>query len=184
MRKNKDSAAVPFLAKDGTRSVIASVICILGGILVGFVVLLLLAVFVEDISFSDAFVGLVTILGGPFSSGSFSSSLFQLGNMLFQTTPLIMTGLSVAVAFKTGLFNIGAPGQYLMGAMASLIVALSLPDYNVPAAVVDTGVRRGHTRRRAVGLYSRHIQGNARRQRGHSLHHDQLDRRQHRELGL
>ena len=75
-------------------------------------------------------------LGGPFSSGSFSSSLFQLGNMLFQTTPLIMTGLSVAVAFKTGLFNIGAPGQYLMGAMASLIVALSLPDYNVPAAVV------------------------------------------------
>lgn len=136
MRKNKDSAAVPFLAKDGTRSVIASVICILGGILVGFVVLLLLAVFVEDISFSDAFVGLVTILGGPFSSGSFSSSLFQLGNMLFQTTPLIMTGLSVAVAFKTGLFNIGAPGQYLMGAMASLIVALSLPDYNVPAAVV------------------------------------------------
>ena len=136
MRKNKDSAAVPFLAKDGTRSVIASVICILGGILVGFVVLLLLAVFVEDISFYDAFVGLVTILGGPFSSGSFSSSLFQLGNMLFQTTPLIMTGLSVAVAFKTGLFNIGAPGQYLMGAMASLIVALSLPDYNVPAAVV------------------------------------------------
>ena len=136
MRKNKDSAAVPFLAKDGTRSVIASVICILGGILVGFVVLLLLAVFVEDISVSDAFVGLVTILGGPFSSGSFSSSLFQLGNMLFQTTPLIMTGLSVAVAFKTGLFNIGAPGQYLMGAMASLIVALSLPDYNVPAAVV------------------------------------------------
>lgn len=136
MRKNKDSAAVPFLAKDGTRSVIASVICILGGILVGFVVLLLLAVFVEDISFSDAFVGLVNILGGPFSSGSFSSSLFQLGNMLFQTTPLIMTGLSVAVAFKTGLFNIGAPGQYLMGAMASLIVALSLPDYNVPAAVV------------------------------------------------
>ena len=36
------------------------------------------------------------------------------GNMLFRATPLIMTGLSVAVAFKTGLFNIGAPGQYLI----------------------------------------------------------------------
>ena len=37
----------------------------------------------------------------------------NLGNMLFRATPLILTGLSVAVAFKTGLFNIGAPGQYL-----------------------------------------------------------------------
>ena len=50
----------------------------------------------------------------------------SLGNMLFRATPLIMTGLSVAVAFKTGLFNIGAPGQYLMGTMATLMIALSI----------------------------------------------------------
>ena len=45
--------------------------------------------------------------------------------MLFRATPLILTGLSVAVAFKTGLFNIGAPGQYLMGTAATLIACLA-----------------------------------------------------------
>ena len=47
--------------------------------------------------------------------------------MLFRAMPLIMTGLSVAVAFKTGLFNIGAPGQYLMGTLVSLSIALGIP---------------------------------------------------------
>ena len=56
--------------------------------------------------------------------------------MLFRATPLIMTGLSVAVSQKTGLFNIGAPGQYLMGTLASLMIALSIPTTTVPPAVV------------------------------------------------
>ena len=56
--------------------------------------------------------------------------------MLFRATPLIMTGLSVAVAFKTGLFNIGAPGQYLMGTMASLMIALGIPSDVVPPAII------------------------------------------------
>ncbi len=56
--------------------------------------------------------------------------------MLFRATPLIMTGLSVAVAYKTGLFNIGAPGQYLMGTMASLMIALSIPTTSVPVWLV------------------------------------------------
>lgn len=52
--------------------------------------------------------------------------------MLFRATPLILTGLSVAVAFKTGLFNIGAPGQYLMGTMVTLMLALgSLPRWSL-----------------------------------------------------
>ena len=51
--------------------------------------------------------------------------------MLFRATPLIMTGLSVAVAFKTGLFNIGAPGQYLMGTLVSLCIALGIPSTSV-----------------------------------------------------
>ncbi len=59
-----------------------------------------------------------------------------MGNMLFRATPLILTGLSVAVAFKTGLFNIGAPGQYLMGTAGTLIVALSIPTSSVPSPVV------------------------------------------------
>lgn len=47
-----------------------------------------------------------------------------------------MTGLSVAVAYKAGLFNIGAPGQYLMGTMVTLMVALSIPTTVVPPALV------------------------------------------------
>ncbi|MBQ7475527.1 MAG: ABC transporter permease [Clostridia bacterium] len=132
MKKEKKG----LLASEGIRSVIASLICILGGLVVGFVVLVLLAAFNENISFSEAFTGILTVLGGPFSAGSPHDVLFQFGNMLFQATPLIMTGLSVALAFKTGLFNIGAPGQYLMGAMGALIVSLSIPTTVVPAVVV------------------------------------------------
>ena len=51
--------------------------------------------------------------------------------MLFRATPLIMTGLSVAVAFKTGLFNIGAPGQYLMGTLRALLHRAGHPTCSV-----------------------------------------------------
>ena len=123
-----------FFQKDSFKQIISSLLCILGGILVGFIVLLLLAVFTKNISFAEAFKGIGIILGGPFTAGK--NTMFQLGNMLFNSTPLIFTGLSVAIAFKTGLFNIGAPGQYLMGAMAALLVALSIPSSVVPPAII------------------------------------------------
>ena len=132
MRKSK--ARRPLMSKPAARSIVASLLCILGGILVGFIVLLVLALLDPEIDVSDAFKGLMIVLGGPFSGGS--NSVFQLGNMLFQATPLIFTGLSVAIAFRTGLFNIGAPGQYLMGAMFSLLVALSIPTTSVPSGIV------------------------------------------------
>ena len=124
----------PFFDKNAFRQIVSSLLCILGGVLVGFIVLLLLAAFNENISFGEALKGIKIILGGPFTSGR--NMRFQIGNMLFNATPLIFTGLSVAIAFKTGLFNIGAPGQYLMGAMTSLIVALSIPATSVPPAII------------------------------------------------
>ncbi len=123
-----------FLEKESTRQIIASLLCILGGLVVGFLVLAILAVFNKNITFGEAVKGILVILGGPFSSGK--NAMFQLGNMIFNATPLIFTGLSVAIAFKTGLFNIGAPGQYLMGAMTSLLVALSIPSASVPPAII------------------------------------------------
>ena len=134
-RRNEKSKT-PFLRRDGVRSVIASLICILGGLVVGLIVLVILAVFNENIPVGEAFRGVFTLLSGPFSAGNLNDALFQAGNMFFQATPLIMTGLSVALAFKTGLFNIGAPGQYLMGAMGSLLVALSIPSTVVPAWII------------------------------------------------
>ncbi len=114
-----------FYQKERTKSILSSLICIAVGIFVGFLVMLVLALTSEEIENGEAFQGLGIILGGPFSSKS--GIMFILGDMLFQTTPLLLTGLSVAVAFKTGLFNIGAPGQYLMGAMVSIVVALGIP---------------------------------------------------------
>lgn len=131
----KDSKkSISLTSRPGFRSIVASLLCILGGILVGFIVLLILALLDPEINISDAFKGLAIVLGGPFSGGR--NSVFQFGNMLFQATPLIFTGMSVAIAFRTGLFNIGAPGQYLMGAMTSLLVALSIPTDVVPSAIV------------------------------------------------
>lgn len=46
-------------------------------------------------------------------------STYGIGQVLFKATPLILTGLSVAMAFKAGLFNIGAEGQMNIGAFAS-----------------------------------------------------------------
>ena len=125
--KNKKSSA-------GLKSLSASLLCIFGGIFVGFVVLVLLSIFNPRIGFAEAVRGILIVLGGPFSGGG--NSLFQFGNMLFNATPLILTGLSACIAFKTGLFNIGAPGQYLMGAMVTLIVSLSIPSATVPAPVI------------------------------------------------
>lgn len=122
--KNKLKA---FLSRESTKSVISSLLCIIAGIFVGWVVLLILALTSDKIPTSDAFRGLAIILAGPFASGGSKNIAFVLGDMLFESAPLLMTGLSVAIAFKTGLFNIGAPGQYLMGAMGSVIVALSIP---------------------------------------------------------
>ena len=50
----------------------------------------------------------------------------RVGNSLATATPLILTGLSVAFAFRTGLFNIGASGQLLFGGLCATAVGLTL----------------------------------------------------------
>ena len=52
--------------------------------------------------------------------------LSTLGQEIVEAAPLILCGLSVAFAFKTGLFNIGAAGQYTVGAFGGLYAALVL----------------------------------------------------------
>src|SRR4051812_2728339 len=58
---------------------------------------------------------------------------------LVQSTPLILAGLSVALGFKAGLFNIGAGGQFLMGALGAVwmgvIVADQPPIFAIPVAM-------------------------------------------------
>lgn len=63
----------------------------------------------------------------------------KLAKVLYQAAPLIMTGLSVGFAFKTGLFNIGATGQYTIGAFCALtaVIQFQMPWYiGLLAAVI------------------------------------------------
>uniref|UniRef100_UPI00019B02AF ABC transporter permease subunit n=12 Tax=Clostridiaceae TaxID=31979 RepID=UPI00019B02AF len=64
-------------------------------------------------------------------------NLERIGNTIATATPLMLTGLSVAFAFKTGLFNIGAPGQMLFGGFCSIAVGLSL---DLPKAILVPSV--------------------------------------------
>ena len=129
--------------KDGTKKVCSSLISILFGLVFGALVVFIVGVCKKTISVKGAFEGVRIIFFGIFSTGrdavghlTWGFNATNIGNMLFRATPVIMTGLSVAVAFKTGLFNIGAPGQYLMGTMTSLMIALSIPSESVPAWII------------------------------------------------
>ena len=129
--------------KDGTKSVLASLISIVIGMAVGALIVVLVGLLNPSMGLGTMWEGVRLVFGGLFSTGrdaagqlTFGFNPTNIGNMLFRATPLILTGLSVAVAFKTGLFNIGAPGQYLMGTAATLILALSIPTEVVPAPLV------------------------------------------------
>ena len=129
--------------RDGTKSVLAALLSILIGLGVGAVIIIITGLSNANLGVSGAWDGIRLELIGIFSTGrnaagvlTFGFNSTNLGNMLFRATPLILTGLSVAVAYKTGLFNIGAPGQYLMGTAASLMLALAIPTSKVPAGLV------------------------------------------------
>ena len=129
--------------RDGTKAVLASLISILIGLAVGSVIILIVGLANPALGLSSARDGIRLVFGGLVSTGrdaagslTFGFNPTNMGNMLFRATPLILTGLSVAVAFKTGLFNIGAPGQYLMGTAATLMIALGIPSETVPAWLI------------------------------------------------
>ena len=129
--------------KEGTKKLLASLISILAGLLVGAVVVVIVGLFKDTITPAGIWDGVRIIFAGILSTGrnsagqlSWGFNSTSVGNMLFRATPLIMTGLSVAVANKTGLFNIGAPGQYLMGTLASLVIALGIPSDVVPTVII------------------------------------------------
>ena len=127
---------------EGTQKLLASLLSIVLGLTVGAVVVFIVGLLKSNIGIKGAWDGVQLIFAGILSTGREAGKLTwgynpqSLGNMLFRATPLIMTGLSVAVANKTGLFNIGAPGQYLMGTMASLMIALTIPAGTLPGWMI------------------------------------------------
>lgn len=99
---------------------LATLIAIVAGLLFGLIIMLL-------INPSMALGGFGAILSAGFLNGGES-----LGEVLFKATPLIITGLAVAFAFKTGLFNIGVSGQLMIGAFLAVYVGVK---WNLPPSI-------------------------------------------------
>ncbi len=111
------------IRRDGFQTLLASLVCILGGILVGYLVLLM-------IEPSGAWEAITAVMKSFFRfPGKLMYKYF--GQTLVRTVPLLMCALSVLFAYKVGMFNIGAAGQYVAGACACLYgaIAWNLPWY-------------------------------------------------------
>lgn len=89
-----------------------SIIAVLLGLIAGALLMLLTG--------HNPFEGFMYLVQGG------TLSLERIGNTIATATPLILTGLSVAFAFRTGLFNIGTPGQMLFGGFCATVVGLTV----------------------------------------------------------
>lgn len=106
------------LKSNAVQSLIASLVCIVFGLLIGYIVLL----FINPAGAGDA---IMTVIKNFFTYNRSETQLKYFGSTLVKTAPLLMCALSVLFAYKVGLFNIGAAGQYVAGACASLYAALA-----------------------------------------------------------
>jgi simple sugar transport system permease protein len=126
------------LKNSAVQSLLASLLCIVVGMLVGYIVLLF-------INPEGAGTAILTVMKNFFYYPSKAARIKYFGNTLVKTAPLLMCGLSVLFAYKAGLFNIGAAGQYVAGAGAALFLALklSMPWYVCLIAAMLAGALLG-----------------------------------------
>lgn len=109
----------PLLKRWDYSGVVASILSILCGLLVGFLVLLA----TNPAQAVNGFRALIT--------SGFYSGWKTFGNILYYAVPIIMTGLGVGFAFKASIFNIGGAGQFIVGAYCSLYIAIR---FDLPGA--------------------------------------------------
>lgn len=113
--KKKES----ILRNNAFQTIIASLLCIIIGLLVGYIVLLI-------INPKGAGEAIMAILKNFLYYPSAIAAKKYLGTTLVKASALLMCALSVLFAYKVGLFNIGAAGQYVIGAGACLYFGLQL----------------------------------------------------------
>lgn len=102
-----------FAKTEGFKNIIASLICVVLGLIIGYFVIVI-------VNAEHSSVAIVKILKGGFNA---PKPLKGLGETLVKSAPLLLCSLSIIFAYKCGLFNIGAPGQYVMGILFALIGA-------------------------------------------------------------
>src|SRR5574344_1214836 len=100
------------MKKEALLNFLSSLLAIICGLLIGLIILLFTDAY-------NAFPGFGAILAGGFTDGSVG-----MGQTLYFATPIILTGLSVGFAYKTGLFNIGASGQFMAGAYTAILIGV------------------------------------------------------------
>ena len=107
-----------FWKNAAVQSLLASLICIVLGLLIGYIVLL----FINPAGAGEA---ILAVIKNFLNYSRSTLKLKNFGSTLVKTAPLLMCALSVLFAYKVGLFNIGAAGQYTVGICASLYAALA-----------------------------------------------------------
>ena len=106
------------LKRDGVQSLIASLLCVVLGLLIGYIVLLI-------INPAGAGEAITTVIKNFLTYKKPETQMKYFGNTLVRTAPLLMCSLSILFAYKAGLFNIGAAGQYCAGTGMALYAALA-----------------------------------------------------------
>ncbi len=107
------------LKNNGVQTFITSIICIILGLIVGFLVLLI-------INAEGAGKAILDVIRNFFNKDTSQDRLQYFGQTLVKTAPLLMCTLSVLFAYKVGLFNIGVAGQYCLGVMMAIYFAVVL----------------------------------------------------------
>jgi general nucleoside transport system permease protein len=114
------------------------------------------AVWATLIALACASVLILAVGGAPLEvyrlllAGTWGNA-YGIGQVLFKTTPLVFTGLAVAVALQAGLFNIGAEGQLTIGAFVTALVGAHLPAQTSPWAAVTLAAAAGFLGGAAIG---------------------------------
>lgn len=111
---------VKFFKKSAVQTIIASVLCAVFGIILGYIILMCMDA-------EHATEGMISIMKNFFKFNNNPQVLMQnFGSFFVKSVPLILCAEAILFAYKAGLFNIGAAGQYTMGMLASLYCALAL----------------------------------------------------------
>ena len=106
------------LKNNGVQSLLASLACVVLGLLIGYIVLL----FINPNGAGEA---IAAVMKNFLNYSKSATQAKYLGNTLVKTAPLLLCALSILFSYKVGLFNIGAAGQYCAGVTLSLYAALA-----------------------------------------------------------
>ncbi len=107
----------PLLKKAGVQTFGSSLLCIILGLIVGYLALLI-------INADGAGEAIIRVMKNFMNRANGKARMKYLGSTLAKTAPLLLCSLSVLFAYKVGLFNIGAAGQYCIGACFAIYGAL------------------------------------------------------------